>query len=463
MLERVKRIHMVGIGGIGMSGIAELLQGAGYEVTGSDLASSAATLRLRSAGIRVAEGHAAAHVEEPDVVVVSSAVPADNPELVEAGRRRIPVVGRGLMLAELTKRKRAVAVAGSHGKTTTTSMVALVLEAAGFDPTAVVGGVLDVLGGSTRCGRGPFMVVEADESDRSFLHLTPEIAVVTNVDDEHLEAYDGLAGLVAAVGTFAGSVPESGCVVACVDDSRLAGIAARCPRPVVTYGVDVPSASVHAGRVRLGGSGSAARVSVDVRGRRAEVDLELAIPGRHNLLNALAAIGVASWLDIAPETAVGALRRFSGVERRYSRRRVSGGIEIVDDYAHHPTEIEAVLETARLGAPARLLVVFQPHRYSRTARLLDRFGQALGRADWLLLTEVYAASEARLEGVDAAAVARAVRRHSPVPVGIAASLEDSVSRVAAAARAGDTVVVLGAGSIGRLAPRIIESLEGRIA
>ena len=452
---------MVGIGGIGMSGIAELLQGAGYEVTGSDLASSAATVRLRSAGIRVAEGHAAAHVGEPDVVVVSSAVPGDNPELVEARRRRIPVVGRGVMLAELTKRKRTVAVAGSHGKTTTTSMVALVLEAAGLDPTAVIGGVVDALGGNARYGRGPFMVVETDESDRSFLHLTPEIAVVTNVDDEHLEAYDGVAGLVGAVGQFAGSVPESGCVVACAEDSAVAEVAARCPRPVVTYGIDVPSASVHAEGVRLGTSGSTARVTVDVRGRRSDLDLQLTVPGRHNLLNALAAIGVASWLGVAPETTAGALCGFGGVERRYSRRRVSGGIEIVDDYAHHPTEIEAVLETARLGAPARLVVVFQPHRYSRTARLLDRFGQVLGRADWLLLTEVYAASEARLEGVDAAAVARAVRRHSPVPIRIAASLEDAASRVAALARAGDVIVVLGAGSIGRLAPRIVESLERR--
>ena len=452
---------MVGIGGIGMSGIAELLQGAGYEVTGSDLASSAATVRLRSAGIRVAEGHAAAHVGRPDVVVVSSAVPGDNPELVEARRRRIPVVGRGVMLAELTERKRTVAVAGSHGKTTTTSMVALVLEAAGLDPTAVIGGVVDALGGNARQGRGPFMVVETDESDRSFLHLTPEIAVVTNVDDEHLEAYDGVAGLVGAVGQFAGSVPENGCVVACAEDSAVAEVAARCPRPVVTYGIDVPSASVHAERVRLGTSGSTARVTVDVRGRRSDLDLQLAVPGRHNLLNALAAIGVASWLGVAPETTAGALRGFGGVERRYSRRRVSGDIEIVDDYAHHPTEIEAVLDTARLGAPARLVVVFQPHRYSRTARLLDRFGQVLGRADWLLLTEVYAASEARLEGVDAAAVARAVRRHSPVPIRIAASLEDAASRVAALARAGDVVVVLGAGSIGRLAPRIVESLERR--
>ena len=454
---------MVGIGGIGMSGIAELLHGAGYEVSGSDLAASPITAQLRSAGIRVAEGHAAAHVGAPDVVVVSSAVPADNPELAEAERRGIPVVGRGALLAELTKRKRTVAVAGSHGKTTTTSMVALVLEAAGLDPTAVIGGVVDALGGNARRGGGAFMVVEADESDGSFLHLTPEIAVVTNVDDEHLEAYDGLAGLVRAVGRFAAGVPDNGCVVACADDPRVERIAAQCRGPVVTYAIDAPSADVRAERAEFGKSGSTARVTMDVRGRSACLDLHLAVPGRHNLLNALAAFGVASWLDIDPATVADALQRFTGVNRRYSRQRVAGGIDIVDDYAHHPTEIEAVLQTARLGAPERLIVVFQPHRYSRTARLLERFGQALAGADALVLTGVYAAGEPRLEGVDADAVARAVRQRSPLPVEIADSLEDAASRVAGLARSGDTVVVLGAGSIGRVAPRIAELIERRDA
>ena len=452
---------MVGIGGIGMSGIAELLHGAGYEVSGSDLAASPVTARLRSAGIPIAEGHAAANVGAPDVVVVSSAVRPDNLEMFEAERRGIPIVGRGAMLAELAKHKRTVAVAGSHGKTTTTSMVALVLAAAGLDPTAVIGGVVDALGGNARRGSGPFMVVEADESDRSFLHLTPEIAVVTNVDDEHLEAYDGLAGLVRAVGEFAAGVPENGCVVACADDPRTERIAAECPRPVVTYAIDAPSAAVRADRVELGTSGSTARVTMDLRGRRADLNLRLAVPGRHNLLNALAAIGVASRLGIDPRTAADALRRFTGVERRYSRRRAAGGIDVVDDYAHHPTEIEAVLATARLGSPARLIVVFQPHRYSRTARLLDRFGQALAGADSLVLTDVYAASESRLEGVDAAAVAQAVGRHAAVPVVVADSLQDAASRVVELARSGDAIIVLGAGSIGRLAPRIVELLERR--
>ena len=452
---------MVGIGGIGMSGIAELLHGAGYEVSGSDLAASAATARLRAAGMRVAEGHAAAHVGAADVVVVSSAVPADNPELAEAERRRIPVVGRGAMLAELTRRKRAVAVAGSHGKTTTTAMVAVVLEAAGLDPTAVVGGVVRALDGNARRGRGPFMVVEADESDRSFLYLAPEIAVVTNVDDEHLEAYDGLDGLARAVAAFAAGVPETGWVVACADDPRVARIAADCPRPVVTYGIDAPSASVHADRVELTPDGSRARVRVTTDGPVREASVQLAVPGRHNLLNALAAIGVASCLDVAPALAAEALRRFSGVERRFTCYRARGDIRIVDDYAHHPTEIRAVLETARLGAPARLIAVFQPHRYTRTARLLERFGEVLGQVDALLLTEIHAASERRLEGIDAAAVARAVRRHSAAPILIADCLDDAASRVAAMVGAGDLVVVLGAGSVGRLAPRIVELIERR--
>ena len=452
---------MVGIGGIGMSGIAELLQGAGYEVGGSDLAASPVTARLRSAGIRVAEGHAAAHLAAPDLVVASSAVPADNPELAEAGRRGIPVVGRGAMLAELTKRKRTVAVAGSHGKTTTTAMLALALAAAGLDPTAVVGGVVDALGGNVRQGGGPFMVVEADESDRSFLRLRPEIAVVTNVDDEHLEAYGGFDGLLRAVGEFAAGVPQDGCVVACADDPAAARIAARCPRPAVTYGLDAPSAHVRADRVALRPAGSTARVTMDVRGRRTGLDLRLAVPGRHNLLNALAALGAASRLGVDPRAAADALGRFTGVERRYGRHRAAGGIDVVDDYAHHPTEIEAVLETARLAAPARVLAVFQPHRYSRTARLLERFGQALARADALVVTGVYAASEPRVEGVDAAAVARAVRRHSAAPVEVADGLEDAAARVVARARAGDAIVVLGAGSIGRLAPRIVELLERR--
>ena len=452
---------MVGIGGVGMSGIAVLLHGQGYEVSGSDLALSPATARLHAAGIRVAEGHAADRIGQPDIVVVSSAVPRDNPELVEAERRGIPIVARGAMLAELARRKRSVAVVGSHGKTTTTSMVAFVLQAAGLDPTVVVGGQVGAFGGNARQGQGPLMVLEADESDRSFLQLAPEVAVLTNVDDEHLEAYDGIGGLERAFGAFAARVPDTGCVVACADDRRLARLVAECPRRVLTYGIDAPGAYVRAHDLDLGGGGSRCRITVATDAPNVDVTLELAVPGRHNLLDALAAIAVASWFGIRPAAAAGALRRFPGVDRRFERHRAPGGVEIVDDYGHHPTEIAAVIETARLSAPRRLVVVFEPHRYTRTARLLDAFGRTLARADMVIVTEVHAASEPPIEGVDAAAVAGAVRRHAQIPVAVAGGLEDAAARAAAVAGAGDMVVVLGAGSIGRLRRRIIDHLERR--
>lgn len=458
MLDRVKRIHMVGIGGIGMSGIAALLHGQGYEVSGSDLTISPSAVRLREAGVRVAEGHAADAIGRPDVVVVSSAVPRDNPELVEARRRGIPVIPRGAMLAELTRLKRSVAVVGSHGKTTTTSMVAFVLQAAGFDPTVVVGGQVDAFGGNARQGQGPLMVLEADESDRSFLELAPEVAVLTNVDDEHLEAYDGIAGLQRAFAAFASRVPDTGCVVACADDHRLARLAAECPRRVRTYGIEAAGAHVRARDLELGGRGSRCRVTVTADTERDDALLELAVPGRHNLLDALAAVAVASWFGIRPAAAAGALRRFRGVERRFERHLAPGGIEIVDDYGHHPTEIAAVIETARLSAPRRLIVVFQPHRYTRTARLLDAFGRTLARADAVIVTEVYAASEAPIDGVDARAVAGAVRRHAEVPVTLAAGVDEAAALAVESAGAGDMIVVLGAGSISRLRGRIIDHL-----
>lgn len=452
---------MVGIGGIGMSGIAALLHGQGYEVSGSDLTVSPAAVRLREAGIRVAEGHAADAIGRPDIVVVSSAVPFDNPELVEARRRGIPVIARGAMLAELARLKRSVAVVGSHGKTTTTSMVAFVLQAAGFDPTVVVGGQVSAFGGNAREGQGPLMVLEADESDRSFLELAPEVAVLTNVDDEHLEAYEGIAGLERAFTVFAARVPDTGCVVACADDDRLARLVRECPRRAVTYGIEAVAAHVKARDLELEGRGSRCRVTVTTDGGRDDTILELAVPGRHNLLDALAAIAVASWFGIRPVAAADALRRFPGVDRRFERHRAPGGIEIVDDYGHHPTEIAAVMETARLSVPQRLIVVFQPHRYTRTARLLDAFGRALAGADAVIVTEIYSASEAPIDGVDARAVAAAVRRHGQVPVMLAAGLDEASALAAESAAPGDMIVVLGAGSISQLRRRIIDHLGRR--
>ena len=455
---------MVGIGGVGMSGIAALLDGQGYEVSGSDLVASAAVERLRAAGLPIAVGHDASHLDQPaapDLVVLSSAVPGDNPELIEARRRGIPVVSRGAMLAELARTKQALAVVGSHGKTTTTSMLGLVLETAGLDPTVVVGGVVRPFGGNVRQGTGEVMVLEADESDRSFLALAPHVAVLTNVDDEHLEAYDGIGGLEEAFGTFVRRVLSGGGkVIWCADDPRLRAILDRYGDARATaggFGIASETAHVRALAPVYGPEGTRCEVRV---GGEAH-DLELPVPGRHNLLNGLAAIGAAITMGVAPGDAAAALAKFTGVGRRFETFPTPAGVELIDDYGHHPTEIAAVVETARLRNPRRLILVFEPHRYTRTARLLDRFGAALALADHVILTRLHAASERPIEGVDADAVARAVRRHADVPVVVAAGHDDAAARVAAAAGDGDTVVILGAGPIGGLRPRITAALDRR--
>ena len=365
-----------------MSGIAELLVTLGYKVTGSDLRLSPITSRLQSLGVRCTQGHDAGCVTGADLVVVSTAVPAENPERVAASRSGIPVIARGAMLAELTSLKRTVAVVGSHGKTTTAAMVAVVLEAAGLDPTAVIGGRLSTFGSNARLGGGDFMVVEADESDRSFLRLAPEIAVLTNIDDEHLEAYDGMADLEESFLLFAQRTARRGCVVACADDSRLRRLISQVEGRVVTYGIDEPSADVRASGVQLEPSRSCFRALVSGNGRDAgAIDVSVASPGRHNVENALAAVAVGAELAIPPDTLARALTTFSGADRRFQVCGEVDGVVVIDDYAHHPTEIAAVLATAKLRAPVRLRVVFQPHRYSRTLRLLDRFGEALAAAD----------------------------------------------------------------------------------
>ena len=452
---------MVGIGGVGMSAIAEILLERGCEVSGSDAVASRTVDRLRTAGATVFVGHAARQVGPADLLVVSSAVPADNPELGEAARRAIPVVGRGAMLARLTASRRTVAVAGSHGKTTTTSMLALGLEAAGVDPTAVIGGRVRSLGGNARLGRGPLMVVEADESDRSFLHLSPEIAVITNVDDEHLDAYGEMPELEEAFAAFAARVRPGGCVVACADDARLRRLLRGTPAPLLGYGIDEPSAAVRARGVTHAAGGSRCRVAVRGGAGRDEIDLALGVPGRHNLQNALATIAVAVrlGLPLAPVTA--ALARFEGAERRFENHGRAGGVRVVDDYGHHPTEVAAAIETARLGAPGRVVVVFQPHRYTRTLRLRARFGAALALADAVILTAVYAAGEPPVAGATSEAIAAAVAAVSGIPVRCVGSLDAAVEAAVAAARPGDVVLTLGAGTVGTIAPRIVRSLGGR--
>ena len=463
MLGRTRRVHFVGIGGIGMSGIAELLANLGYEVSGSDVKGSEVTARLQQRlNVRVFEGHAAGNIGDADVVVVSSAVRRTNPEIVEAERRAIPVIPRAEMLAELMRLHFAIAVAGSHGKTTTTSMIALVLERAGLDPTAVIGGRLSVFGSNARLGDSEYMVVEADESDRSFLMLWPSIAVMTNVDREHMESYGSLDDLQQAFADFANKVPFYGGVVACADDANLAAVLPRLKRRVMTYGLEHQSAEISGHGVEVGSFGG--RCTVHHRraaGAEPMGRLELSVPGRHNLQNALAAVAVGEFLGLEFTTVAEALRNFEGAERRFERHGEAAGIVVVDDYGHHPTEIAAVIEAARATLNRRLIVAFQPHRYSRTAQLLEEFGPALKGADEIVLADIYAASEEPIPGVTLEVLADAIRRGAGRPVHAVATIDEVIPKVLEVARAGDAVITLGAGSIGSLPRKLVDALNRR--
>ena len=465
-----------------MSGIAELLANRGYEVSGSDLKPSESTQRLSANfGVTVHEGHAARNVGGAEVVVTSSAVGPTNPEVVEASRRGIPVIPRAEMLAELMRMRFSIAVAGAHGKTTTTSMIAFVLERSGLDPDAVIGGRLRVFGSGARFGRGEYMVAEADESDRSFLMLWPSIAVMTNIDHEHMERYGSFAELQGAFADFANKVPFYGCVVACVDDPHLAQVLPRLKRRLLTYGLggeqggeqsgeqggdhgSRPAAAAHlAGTdVQLGAFGARCvvdRCSNDVTERLGM--LELTVPGRHNLQNALAAVAVAGEVGVGFEQAASALRAFEGAERRFERHGEVNGVLVIDDYAHHPTEIAAMLSAARATVARRLIVAFQPHRYTRTHRLMDAFGPSLRDADVVVLTDIYAAGEDPIPGVTVDTVAEAIRRGSGRAVTVVRRLDDLVSELVKVARAGDAVITLGAGSIGSVPRRLVAALRER--
>jgi UDP-N-acetylmuramate--alanine ligase len=471
VLGKTRRVHFIGIGGIGMSGIAELLANLGFVVSGSDEKPSAVTDRLETLGIRIAVGHDAAQVGEADVVVASSAVRSSNPEVIEAERRQIPVIPRAEMLAELMRLRFAIAVAGSHGKTTTTSMIALVLERAGLDPTAVIGGRLSAFGSNARLGKGEHLVAEADESDRSFLKLFPTIAVITNIDYEHLENYGGFDDLLQAFVDFANKVPFYGGVVACLDDPNLAGILPRMTRRVTTYALDAADADLIATDVELGPLSAKATVKRRERrvrkatGRDPEKNthtplgmLSLAVPGRHNLQNALAAVAVGMELGLRFDRVADGLRDFRGAERRFDVKGEPNGILVVDDYGHHPTEIAAVLAAART-LNRRVVVAFQPHRYTRTASLMDAFGPALSGADHIVLTDIYAASEDPIPGVTLDALASAIRRSVTVPLDVVPKLDDVVAAIARIAKPGDVVITLGAGSIGSVPDRLLEALE----
>jgi UDP-N-acetylmuramate--alanine ligase len=482
MLGKTRRIHFVGIGGIGMSGIAELLANLGYDVSGSDAKRSSVTERLESLGVTVQTGHAAENVGDADVVVYSSAVRPENPEVAEAVRRRIPVIPRAEMLAELMRLRFGIAVAGAHGKTSTTSMVALVLERAGLDPTAVIGGRLSAFGSNARLGRGEYMVAEADESDRSFLELSPALAVITNIDREHMDAYGSFADVQQAFIDFANKVPFYGAVVACADDAELCAILPKFRRRVIRYGIDAPGGgagddaaarlALAATDVRLHGFGSTC--TIERRERRARTttsgappgierlgELTLAVPGRHSVQNALAAIAVGLELDVPFDKIARALAEFRGAERRFENRGVIGGITVIDDYGHHPTEIAAVLAAARAANPARVVIAFQPHRYTRTRDLMREFGTALAPADEVVLTDIYAASEDPIPGITVDALAAAVNASRSTPVHVVRRLDDVAGRVADLARDGDLVITLGAGSIGGLATLLVSELERR--
>ncbi len=451
MRHKVRRIHFVGIGGSGMSGIAEVLLNLGYAVSGSDLAENAATRRLASLGARVSLAHAAANVEGADAVVVSTAVGGDNPEVTAARTRRIPVVPRALMLAELMRLKQGIAIAGTHGKTTTTSLVASVLAEAGLDPTFVIGGRLTAAGSSARLGTGEFIVVEADESDASFLHLQPVIAVVTNIDADHMDTYQhDFARLKQAFVQFLQNLPFYGSAILCVDDANVREILPFVSKPVLTYGF-AAEAAVRAEAVEHAAGAMRFRA---LRETAAPLEVTLNLPGRHNVQNALAAIAVATELQVPDAAIRKALADFHGVGRRFQRcgdvaLEGGGRFTLIDDYGHHPAEMAATLAAARGAFPGRRIVLaFQPHRYTRTRDLFEDFVRVLSTADALLLAEVYPAGEQPIVAADGRSLARAVRvagQVEPVFVEDIGQMADAVRRVA---RDGDVVLTMGAGSIG---------------
>lgn len=460
MYNKTKQIHFVGIGGIGMSGIAELLLNLGYRVTGSDLNRSDITRHLESLGAVVHQGHAGQWVEGADVVVTSSAIPADNPEVAGAVANHVPVIQRAEMLAELMRLKKyGIAIAGSHGKTSTTSMVAAVLAEAGLDPTVVVGGKVDSLGGNNaRLGEGEFLVAEADESDGSFLKLSPVIEVVTNIDREHLDYYRDLEHIREMFLRFIDRLPFYGAAILCFDDANIARLLPRIRRRIITYGL-TEQADLQATRITSGSGGS----EFTVRGRAGELGrIRLNRPGRHIIYNSLAAVAVGLELEIDFAVIARALEGFGGVQRRLQVKGEEAGVLVVDDYGHHPTEIRVTLDAIREGWPDhRLVVAFQPHRYTRTRALFDEFTTAFRRADVLVLTDIYAASEAPIEGVDSQALLEAIRRHGQRRVSLVPALEELPGALLAILRPGDLLLTLGAGNIVRVGDQVLELLAAR--
>jgi UDP-N-acetylmuramate--alanine ligase len=458
-----QRIHFIGIGGIGMSGIAEILLTMGYSVSGSDLRRGPMTERLVGLGARVFEGHAAANAAACDVVVTSSAVSRDNPEVMEARSRKIPVIQRAEMLAELMRLKYGIAIAGMHGKTTTTSMVAAVLAGGGLDPTVVVGGRVNALGSNARLGNSQYLVAEADESDRSFLKLSPVLGVVTNLDREHMDCYKDMADVEGAFLEFMDRMPFYGATTACVDNALLRGLLPRVKRRVFTYGQS-QDADFRVEVVERPESLAAQWTVGDIRSMFQVTckgivmgPFVLHVPGLHNILNATAAVAIGVQLGVAPEQIAAGLDSFRGVDRRFQVKGVVRGVTVVDDYGHHPTEILATLKAARECGYKRVHVLFQPHRFTRTRDLMTEFAGAFGDANTVQVLDIYAASEEPIAGVDGQALVKAIGQAG---VGYARSMAEGVERLVKSAQLGDVIVTLGAGNVSQAGAMLLEGLAG---
>ena len=459
MYGRIRKIHFVGIGGIGMSGIAELLLNLGYRVSGSDLRESDTTKRLSELGGEIVIGHSAENITEVDVVVTSTAVSSDNPEVTEALRQHVAVIPRAEMLAELMRMKYGIAIAGTHGKTTTTSMMSVVLHHAGIDPTAVIGGKLDAFGSNAKLGRGKFLVAEADESDGSFMHLSPTIAVVTNIDADHLDFYSGIDEIKQIFIDFINKVPFYGRAILCLDDSNIQDILPAVKKRYTTYGFS-SQADFYAEDLqhRQGRTSFTAYYQGEELGR-----ISFRMPGRHNVLNALSVIAVAHELEIPFQTIIGGFRNFGGLQRRFELRDEIDSIMIVDDYGHHPVEIKATLGAAKSSWNKRVIAVFQPHRYTRTAALFEDFLTAFYQADHLVITDVYAAGEEPIAGATGEALAQGIVEHGHKAVTYRASLEDVTDFVAGIVEPGDMVVTLGAGNVNQVCGMLAETLRQKVA
>jgi len=461
MFAKIQRIHFVGIGGIGMSGIAEVLLTLGYKVSGSDLKGSPVTERLSELGAIIFIGHQAENITGAEVVVTSSAISRANPEVAAAHARHIPVIPRAEMLAELMRLKYGIAIAGMHGKTTTTSMVAAVLAAGGLDPTVVVGGRVDALGSNARLGKSQYLVAEADESDRSFLKLSPILAVVTNVDREHMDCYRDMADVEQAFIDFVDRVPFYGIVLLCNDDDRLRGLLPRLARRAITYGTrDDSDFRILRSKTQCSSTRHYSHFEVEYKGKSLG-DFHLQVPGQHNVLNATASVAVGVGLDIKVDDIREGLENFAGVDRRFQLKGRVAGISVIDDYGHHPTEIRATLAAARQCRFNRVHVVFQPHRYTRTRDLLDQFGTAFDDADNLFVLDIYPASEPPIPGVTGEKVAEAVRNLGGKSARYVSSFDEAARSVAALAESGDMILTLGAGNVSQLGSQIVEQLKAR--